>query len=147
MTNQTNQEAVSIEVTEVLSASFSRTVPARADAQFEPISPYKVNKRMEGNLPWLQEVHWDWRNGIRGPRTLKKRVEVEKRTCPECGTIGRYDGKNDVICDDPECGVVISGRPYLSPEDHFNHRCGGGVTGTATVDPTIITVEDEPDVQ
>jgi len=139
MTSRTNQQAYGVEVVEVESLSFSRTIPCTEDTPYEPINPRKV-KRMKGDLAWLQEVAWDFTNGIRGPRTLKKCVEVTDTVCPECGTVGRYDEFSEIICDDPECGVVISESVYVAPEDGFTGRTGG-TNGAALNDPVVTSNE------
>ncbi|SEL19723.1 hypothetical protein SAMN04488691_103221 [Haloferax larsenii] len=84
--------------------------------------------------------------GLFGPNTLVKEVFHYTMGCPVCGTEGRYNGIGEVICDNDECGVVISGdKPMMLPEDHFSGRAGGdGGTGV----PAIMEAQPaEPDVQ
>lgn len=84
--------------------------------------------------------------GTYGPNTLVKEVLHYTMGCPECGSEGWYNHRGEVICEDDECAVVISGdKPVILPEDDFSGRCGGdGGTGV----PAIMDAQPaEPDVQ
>lgn len=81
--------------------------------------------------------------GLYGPQTLVKEVLHFTMGCPECQTEGRYDHRGEVVCDNDECGCVISGdAPMMLPEDHFSGRAGGdGGTGV----PAIATPAGTPE--
>lgn len=53
-----------------------------------------------------------------------KDVEHYTMTCPECESVGRYDDRGDVVCENDECGVLIAGpeSPMSLPVDHGNSR-------------------------
>ena len=119
-----NCRADTEEVTEILSNAEAVTMPVRADDVPHPISPERVEK-MGFPLAWIQEVRWETYPGLHGPQTLLKRVEYDTTTCPECDTIGRFDDHGDVICDNDECGCVLSKAPMLLPEDGFADRISG----------------------
>jgi hypothetical protein len=96
-------------------------------------------------LAYLQEVVWETYNGTYGPATLLKRVEHSTASCPECGGEGWYDHRGDVVCENDECGCVISNAPLLLPEDGFNNRCNG-TGGKRALNPANPS-EPEPNVQ
>lgn len=50
--------------------------------------------------------------GVYGPQTMMKEVEHSTTHCPECGAIGRYDERGDIVCDG-SCGIVISAQPDM----------------------------------
>ncbi|WP_200531580.1 MULTISPECIES: hypothetical protein [unclassified Halorubrum] len=94
----------------------------------------------------IDECEWEMYPGLYGPNTLLKEVFHYTMGCPECGSPGWHDSRGEVVCEDDECGVVISGdAPMMLPEDHFDGRCGGdGGTGI----PAIMEAQPaEPDVQ
>ena len=53
-------------------------------------------------------VEYTDKNGNRR-EGIAKEVEHYTVTCPACGSPGRYDEKGQIVCEDHECAVVISG--------------------------------------
>lgn len=51
-----------------------------------------------------------------------KRATYYTMTCPDCGGVGRYDERGDVVCED--CGVLIAGpeSPMSMPVDTTDTR-------------------------
>jgi hypothetical protein len=143
-------------VLNILSEAEAVTLPADEDSVPQPITPEKVAD-MEYPLAWLQEVYWEKYKGAYGPNTLLKEVEHSTMECDECGGEGWYDDHGDVICDD--CGMVLSHKPMMVPEDGFNGRCGDSTgmqgryvffndgAGKQSLNPHRTNASDEPNVQ
>lgn len=143
--NQTNCRADMTRVVRIRSQVVSRAQPCDEDTPFQPITPAQVD-RMSPEAAYRQEVQWETYAGLHGPSCLLKEVERTTAECPECGTEGRYDYIGDIVCDDPACGVVISAKPQLLPEDGFNGRCNTD-SGKPALNPARRDSSTEPDVQ
>ena len=68
---------------------------------------------------------------------IEKDVDYYTMTCPECGTEGRYDEHSDVICDDPECAVVINDEPTVDHKDFSGNTHNGTTTMGSGVSDNI----------
>ena len=82
--------------------------------------------------------------GVYGPNTLIKEMAHFTLCCPVCESVGRREPEKFgfIVCENPECGYVISENPVMVRENYE----GGESHGMADVD-TNGTAPAEPDVQ
>jgi len=71
----------------------------------------------------------------KGEQRLTKIVERYTMECPACSTEGRYDDRGDVVCDDDECAVVLTGEnePLSYPNSYSAYRSDKGRGGSGSV--------------
>ncbi len=142
MVDNVSQRADRCIVTEIISDSYSRPVTVEKDVKPTRIFPEDVNNMEYAEL---EEIFWEYYDGVHGPNTLLKDVEYSTAKCPECGTMGRHDEAGDVVCDDPECGCVISNKPTMLPVKGAGQ--GTGANPSYKKRSLRAPVTAEPDVQ
>jgi len=66
-------------------------------------------------------------------QVVEKNVEHYTIECPECGSVGRTKEKGEIICEDPECAVVISDDPPLAYEEYNQQTHNEAATMGASI--------------
>ena len=126
MSTEAIVRADSFEVTNILSEAYAVTLPARADEIPYLITPEMVDE-MDTKTAILQKVMWETEPGLAGSSCLLKEVEYSTAECDECGGEGWKDHRGDVVCQG--CGMVLSERPMMVPEQFKDTHHSGGDTG------------------
>lgn len=77
-----------------------------------------------------------------GRSRLVKEVDYYTMECPECGGDGWYDERGDVICENGECGCVLSydgrkNKPLIYPEDDYGGASDSSISRGASGHPLM----------